>query len=421
MNNFLILKGRWLIDGNSDKAILNPVIVIKDRRIAEVGEETRVTVPSDAEIIEAEGCSFMPAMMDTHVHMAAPNAQDYTSTNLARVIRSPAEILLDAANHARLLLEAGFTTVRDHDSIIAEGRNFCSEMASLRDAIAAGKLPGPRLIVGAFTHITGSHFDRTIPRNIQRDPTCLGDGPWGIRRLVRLNLRNGADFIKTCVAGGTGNWAPEDIHDRNITIDELKALVDEAHGWQKPVAAHCHTPESVRMALEAGVDTIEHCVLTDDDAVERLAASGKYVVPTLAFRDTSVIEARRARGVDEFVLRQMRESHEFARQTFQRYHEAGVKIAMGTDTHIDPPFGANALELEIYVNYGLSEIEAIQTATRDAADMLGLGNELGTIEKGKLADLIAVEGNPIEDISLLRQRQKIKVVVKEGNVAIDRR
>jgi len=243
-----------------------------------------------------------------------------------------------------------------------------------------------------------------------------------MRRLTRLNFRNGADLIKTCISGGLGTFdCSENSLDRNIHIDELKAMVDEAHAFRRPVAAHCHTPDSVRMAIEAGVDTVEHCVLTDDDAVSRLATSGKYVIPTLAIREGSVIERKRARGIPDFVIQMFIEKREVCFETFRRYFKAGVRFAMGTDTHVDPPFGENAREIQIYVELGMTPQRAIQTATRNAADALGLLEQLGTVEKGKEADILAIAGNPLDDIGILRNTDAMRLVLKRGRILVDRR
>lgn len=422
MTTITAIKASLMIDAKGGPAVRDPLLIVRDRKIAEIRAGREMEIPSGARLVDLTGLTIMPGMMDLHLHMAAPNAQDYENTDSAHLVRSDADMILDSAKNARLMIEAGFTTVRDLDWISPRGRNFCAELAALRDSIAAGKIPGPRMLVGGFTHVTASHFDRNIPRNFERDAMFLANGPWAMRGLTRLNVRNGADIIKTCISGGTGTFdCTDDILDRNIHIDELKALVDEAHAWRRVVAAHAHSPNAVRMALEAGVDTIEHCVLTDDDAVERLAKSKKYVIPTLAFREQSVIEKRRERGTPEFVIQQMLEKRDVSNETFQRYFKAGVRIAMGTDTHVDPPFGENARELEIYVALGMSQMQAIQTATKNAADAIGLSDQLGTLEVGKLCDLIAVRGNPLEDISALRKSQAIQLVMKEGRIEIDRR
>ena len=414
------LKGGLLIDGNGGDPVADPVIRIAGGRIVGVDSGGPVSA-DDGPVVDCGDGVLMPGMMDLHVHLSCANEGDYENTELANVIRTNAEMLMDATKNARVLLEAGFTTLRDMDWVTPSGGTFVLEMGALRDAIADGKVPGPRIVAAGFVLTTGSHHDRMRPRVIPRDNSRLGDGPWEIRRVARLNLREGADFLKSCVSGGQCTFdSNDDLNDRNITQDELNALVDEAHAFQKQAAAHCHTPLSVRMALEADVDTVEHCTYADDDSVERLAASGKYCVPTLALREESVIEERRRRGTPDFVIDQAREISANCSATFKRYHEAGVKFAMGTDTCWHPLFGSNARELAIYVSLGLTPMAAIQTATRNAADALGLLDDLGTIEAGKIADIIAVDGNPLDDIERLQDRERIKLVVKEGAVAVDR-
>jgi imidazolonepropionase-like amidohydrolase len=414
------LKGGLLIDGNGGDPVPDPVIRIAGSRIVSI-DSGGTSSADDGPVVDCGDSVLMPGMMDLHVHLSCANEGDYENTELANLIRTNAEMLMDATKNARVLLESGFTTLRDMDWVTPSGGTFVLEMGALRDAIRDGKVPGPRIVAGGFVLTTGSHHDRMRPRVIPRDDTRLGDGPWEIRRVARLNLREGADFLKSCVSGGQCTFdSNDDLNDRNITQEELNALVDEAHAFQKPAAAHCHTALSVRMALEADIDTVEHCTYADDDSVERLAASGKYCVPTLALREESVIEERRRRGTPEFVIKQAREISANCSATFKRYHEAGVKFAMGTDTCWHPLFGSNARELAIYVSLGLTPMAAIQTATRNAADALGMLDDLGTIEDGKIADIIAVDGNPLDDIERLQDRERIKLVVKEGAVAVDR-
>jgi imidazolonepropionase-like amidohydrolase len=278
------------------------------------------------------------------------------------------------------------------------------------------------MVVGGFTHTTNSHFDKIVPRNTKRVPDVVADGPWGLRRLARLNLRAGADLIKTCVSGGNSTFDPyEDYFDIHLCQEELQAICDEAHNYRRLVSAHCHTPQSVRMALAAGVDTIEHCVFTDDEVPGLLAASGKYCIPTLLVREKRIIEARRARGIPEVLLQKREAMSQQCFDTFRRYHRAGVKFAMGTDTCVDPAFGESAREMGIYVDLGMTPRDAIATATINAAECIGLGTSLGSLEAGKIADVIAVEGNPLEDIWVLAERDKIKMIMKDGMIVADRR
>jgi imidazolonepropionase-like amidohydrolase len=289
----------------------------------------------------------------------------------------------------------------------------------LRDAINAGIVPGPRMLVSGRTMITGSHFDLlTLPRAARREPGFTSDGPWELRRLAREHLRAGCDVIKTCVSGGV---APKSDHTvRNMTQDELDAVVDEAHAFNKPVAVHCFTADGQRMCVKAGVDTIEHMVFTDDDAIARIKDSGCYVVPTLLHRSDTAIARRREHGGSEGLVSKMKEIQPACFETFRRMHTAGIKIAMGTDTAIDPEMGENAKELEIYVDLGMSPMDAIKTATRNAADALGMLGDIGSLEPGGLADVIAVDGDPLRNIRVLQNRERIRLVMKEGEVYVDK-
>jgi imidazolonepropionase-like amidohydrolase len=206
-----------------------------------------------------------------------------------------------------------------------------------------------------------------------------------------------------------------------MTQEELDAIVDEAHAFHKRCACHCFTPTAQRMAVRARVDTIEHCVFTDDDAIAMMKAENKIVVPTLAHRSDGAIEVRRKAGSSEFVLKKMKKIQPYTKETFQRFHQAGITIALGTDTQIDPEMGKSAHELEIYVDYGMTPMEAIQTATRNAAEAIGLDREIGTLEAGKLADIIAVKGNPLRDIRILQDKKKIQMVMKEGKIFVSRK
>ena len=421
MQETFVLKGGLLIDGNGGDLLSDPAVRIAGGRITGIESDVGHGGTGAAKVIDCKGCVLMPGMMDLHVHLSCANTIDHAQTELANVIRTPAEMLLDAARNARLLLSAGFTTLRDLDWVTPQGRTFVQEMGALRDAIAAEKLPGPRLVTGGFVLTTGSYHDRMLPRVIPRDSTYQGVGPADVRRVSRKVLRDGADLLKACVSGGHCTFdRHDDLWDRGLTQDELDAIVDEAHAFQKPVAAHCHTPLSVKMALTAGVDTVEHCTYVDDEAVAQLAASGVYNVPTLAPRGDSVIEERRQRGAPDFVLAQAREIADNCFASFERYKRAGVRFAMGTDITRHPSSGTNASELAIYVSLGLTEMEAIQTATRNAADALGLLYDLGTVEVGKIADIIVVDGNPLDDISRLQDVNRIKLVVKDGAVVVNR-
>jgi imidazolonepropionase-like amidohydrolase len=297
--------------------------------------------------------------------------------------------------------------------------DFVSESCAVRDAINAGVMTGPRLLVSGRAIITGSHLDLTLPRAAIRAPGMTADGPWELRRAMRERLRAGCDWIKTSASGG-GGTADEEPNVRNMVQEELNAIVDEAHAFHKHVAVHCFTSESHRMCVEAGVDTIEHVVFTNDETVRMIKEAGIPVVPTLSHRTDHAIEVRRKIGTPENVLTKMKTIQPHTFESFKKMHQAGIKLAMGTDTGLDPEMGQSARELEIYVKLGMSPTEAIQTATKNAAEALRMDKDLGTLEVGKLADVLAIAGDPSSDITALQKKENILMVMKEGEAYIDK-
>jgi imidazolonepropionase-like amidohydrolase len=413
----IAILARRLIDGNKDVPTENCVVIVEGSRITAIGSIGEITLPNDALVIDASHCTLMPGLIDAHVHVAAFNCLTFNNYRVATFEVSPQLQMFYSLYHSQLCFERGFTTLRDMGRGTPYG-GYTTELCALRDAINAGIVPGPRLIVSARIMITGSHFDLlTLPRAAKREPAFTADGPWELRKLTREHIRIGCDVIKTCVSGGMASKSEYDV--RNMTQEELDAIVDEAHAFNKQVAVHCFTAEGQRMCIKAGADTIEHMVYTDDDAIGRIKESGRYVTPTLLHRSDLAIERRREHGAAEGLIRSMKEIQPSCFETFQRMHAAGVRIAMGTDTTIDPEMGENARELAMYVELGMSPMEAIKTATRNAAEAIGMLHQIGTVEVGKLADLIVVDGDPSENIQALQDRDRIKLVMKEGEIYAD--
>lgn len=413
------IKAERIIRGDGEVIEGPAVLISTDGRITSLGPVDQVPVPVGATIIDASGCTLMPGMMDLHLHLTQWNVMTFKNYRAAAFEVTPQLQMLYALLHAQMCLEMGFTTLRDMGGNSYAGP-LVAEMCALREAIEIGIHAGPRIIVAAFTVMTGAHLDLIFPRSAIRPPLATADGPWGLRALARHHLRTGADFLKTCTSGG-GGTDKEEPDVRNLTQEELDALTDEAHAFHKRCACHAFTPHAQKMGVLAGVDTIEHCVFTDDEAIKMMLDAGKTLVPTLAHRSDKAIEQRRSVGTSQFVLDKMRSIQPHTKETFQRLHAAGVTMAMGTDTQIDPAMGDNAYELEIYVEYGMTPAEALATATINAASALGLQDELGTLEAGKIADVLALDGNPLEDIRILQERDKIHLVVKGGDVVVDRR
>jgi len=236
--------------------------------------------------------------------------------------------------------------------------------------------------------------------------------------MVREQLRDGADFIKTCASGGGGTDHQDARGILNMTQEELDAVVDEAHMLGKRVGTHAWTPESQKKAMRAGTDTLEHCVRTDDEAIEMMLATRTPLIPTLAVRTDHALDLVEKAGASAFVLANYRRHQKFCFETFKKLHQAGVQIALGTDLNVQPNMGENAIELEMYVELGMSPMEAIVAGTRNAAEAVGLGKEIGTLAAGKAADVIAVTGNPLADIRLLRKRENVRLVMRGGEVLV---
>jgi imidazolonepropionase-like amidohydrolase len=415
-----LIKGARLIDGLGGEVLKNAVVIIEKGRIKEVGTEGKIPLRADADVIDMGNCTLMPGLLDIHLHCSAHNVLTFKNYRISQLEVTPPLQMLYTLLHQQIMLEMGFTTLRDHPWPNAYGGHNSVELVALRDAVEAGIFAGPRLVVGGYATMTGSHLDLIVPRGCRREPDATADGPWELRKLVRQQLRVGVDFIKTCASGG-GGTDKEAPDVRNMTQEELDAIVDEAHALDKHCACHCFTPTAQKMAIRAGADTIDHCVFTDDEAIDMLVSNKKFIVPTLLHRSDRAIEVRKRVGTSDFTLNKMKMLQPTTKETFQRFIKAGVRIAMGTDTQIDAEMGANAHELEIYVDYGMTPMEAIQTATKNAAEAIWLGKETGTLEPGKSADIIAVAGDPLSDIGILQEKEKILIVMKEGKVFVDRR
>ena len=413
-----VLGGR-LIDCTGAAALQDPVLVVEGARIAKVGTRTSIEVPDGADILDCGNATLMPGMLDIHLHTMMFNCLTFHNFRVAQWEITPELQQMYGLFNEQLCFDMGFTTLRDMGLQTYRGL-LVREACAIRDAIDMGIVEGPRMMIAAFTTITGSHLDLIQPRAAERLGFQNADGPWELRKLARTNLLHGADVIKTCASGGGGTDKEEpDI--RNMTQVELDAVVDEAHAFHKICAVHCFTPQAQRMALAAGADTIEHMVFSDDETIGMLREKGTPVTPTLSHRTDHAIEVRREQGTSQFVLKKMKSIQENCFETFQRMHKAGVTIAMGTDMGFDPEMGTNAAELEIYVKLGMSPMDALLTCTRNAARAIRLDKDIGTLEPGKLADVVAVAGDPLADIRCLQEKKNIQIVMKEGKVYADRR
>lgn len=415
MSDVVAVKGGVLFDGSGEPPVEGGVIVVKDGVIEDVGPGKELNIPDGAQIVDASGKTVLPGLMDLHVHifqMVGP--LDYHERHLI-----PKSLtLLYAAKHARQLLEAGFTTCRD---LVYPFPDYSGrDSVALRTALERKLVNGCRLEVAGVVTGTASHLDIIRPPPL-RYQHFTADGVHEVRKVTRMCVAEQVDWIKTCTTGGMAGGITNDPNYRNYSLDELKVIVEEAHSFGLKVASHSEGLIGCRNAAEAGIDTLEHASDLDDETIETILKKGLYTTPTLApgYYRSEVMGLPTQYLPKSLAGKPFNERH---LESQKMAIEAGVKMAMGTDCgHVFPP-GANAWELELYVRkLDMTPIQALMLATRNAADALGKLDRLGTLEKGKIGDLIVVDGNPLNDIRVLQNHENIKVVMKEGVIEVDRR
>ena len=414
----LVIKNCRIFDSVNKKILTKKAILIKDNTIYKIEDEDKLKSSQSDQIVDAKGKTIIPGMIDCHLHTAMFNCMTFHNFRVAQWEIRPELQQMYSLFHAQMCFDMGFTTLRDLGLATSRGI-LTAEICAVRDSIDLGLFPGPRMLVAGWSHITGSHLDLIMPRAAVRQKDQCADGPYELRKQTRENLRIGVDVVKTCASGGGGTDKEEpDII--NMTQEEINAIVDEAHNFHKIAAVHCFTPNAQKMSIKAGADTIEHMVFTDDEALNMMLDAGVYVTPTLSHRTDHAINIRRKIGTPEFTLKKMKKIQPYTFETFQRMRDKGINIAMGTDLGFDPEMGTNANELEIYVNLGMDNSEALQTTTINAAKALKIDKLVGSIEEGKIADLVMVNGNPDEDVKVLQKKENIQMVIKEGKIEVDR-
>ena len=404
----MLITNAILWDGTGAEPVRDAAIHLDAERIAWVGLASQA--PRDDQTIDASARWVLPGLIDLHVHLTVdPRQPDFM--RYVQTVPIPEQTLMGAYN-ARLMLEAGFTTTRDL------GAAGFSNVA-LKRAIDAGLIPGPRLVTcGEFLTVPGGHGDVAFRPDLRIDNPNAIVGPDDARRLVREQIKRGADWIKILATGGvmTGGTA---LGASLWEEDELRAAVSVARRLGKPVAAHCHGADGMIAASEAGVSTVEHGTMGDERAAEVMQRNGTVLVPTFTAAAGVVHEAKAGRLPPAVTSQALAIEHSHAR-AFDLARKAGVRIASGSDTGVPgTAFGQNAEELAHLVAHGLAPSEALLAATRDAASVLGWREQLGTLVAGRLADLVLVDGDPLEDIAVLQRG--IQLVVKGGAVAADRR
>ncbi len=390
-----------LLDVRSGQVLANQVIVIRGERIERVAPAAEVSVPAGATVIDLSRGTVLPGLIDAHDHLTS-DSRFHGYRGLA--ISIPRATLFGVVN-ARRTLEAGFTTVRN------VGADGYADVA-LRDAINDGEIPGPRLLVsGPALGITGGHCDENLlPSEFHYRSSGVADGPWAARAKVREVIKYGADLIKFCATGGVLSKGDQP-GTQQYTPEEMQAIVDEAHRLGRKVAAHAHGTEGIKAAIQAGVDSIEHSSFIDDEGIRLAREHGTYLVMDI-YNDDFILQKGAEMGMLPESLEKERRLGKLQRENFSRAHRAGVRMAFGTDGGVYP-HGDNAKQFAYMVKYGMTPLEAIQAATLNAAELLGWADRVGSLEPGKFADLIAVEGNPLDDITLLEHP---RFVMKGGQV-----
>ena len=395
-----------LIDGRADTARRNVTIIIDGERIAEVADGFAAPAAGDT-VVDLKSATVMPGLMDMHVHLTGEQSPtSYTE----RFYLNPADYALRATTYAKKTLLAGFTTVRDLGA--ADKLNL-----SLRDAIAKGWVEGPRIHACGRVSTTGGHGDGTNGLNsrlqalLGEDLTNVVDGADGMRRAVRQCYKDGADLVKIAVTGGVLSLAKSG-QAPIFTDDELAAVVSAAKDYGLKVAAHAHGDEGMQRAIKAGVVSIEHGTYMSDETIRLMKEHGTYYVPTVSAGRFVAEKSKEDSYFPPIVRPKAAAIGPLIQATFQRAWAAGVKIAFGTDQGV-APHGDNAKEFIYMVESGMPPMKAIQSATLEGARLLGIEQDLGTVEKGKIADLVAVPGDPLADISLMT---KVNFVMKAGKI-----
>jgi imidazolonepropionase-like amidohydrolase len=402
----IVLKAAHIFDARGTALQDGGVVVVKGDHIVAVGGNA----PAGARVLDLGNATLLPGFIDAHTHITMELEKNYYLGKYHEIMRFPAEQVLYGALYARRTLEAGFTTIRN-----VGAQDFVD--ISLRNAINAGVTEGPRILTAAHgVGSPGGHFDQLSypPERVHPEGPIQGicSGPEECREAVRYQMKWGADVIKIAASGGVLSESdPVDVP--QLTLDEMKAIVSEAHAWRRKVAAHCHGDAAARLAIEAGVDSIEHGSFLTEDTLKLMKAKGVYLVPT---RVTVEWVLKEVESYPPMIAAKARAAAAAHGNMFKTALKVGVPIALGTDAGVYP-HGMNGQEFGLYVNLGMSPAQALLSGTRDDAKLLGIEAEVGTLEAGKVADIVAVPGNVITDI---RATERPLMVMHLGKIVLQK-
>jgi imidazolonepropionase-like amidohydrolase len=406
-NKTYVLKAARLFDGKSNALVTPGVVVVTDGKIVAAG--TSAAAPAGAEVIDLGDATLLPGLIDAHTHLTMAYSEDYKQNRLDELQKTIAERALDASVNARVTLLAGVTTVRDVGSA-----DYLD--VGLRNAIRNGKVPGPRMLVTVHAlSATGGHCDFSqgyregIFGHESGPLEGVVNGADQARYAVRLDHKYGADIIKVCATGGVLS-PTDDVDTPQLTQEELNAIVDEAHALRRKTAAHAHGAEGAKRAIRAGIDSIEHGTFLDDEALDMMKQRGTFLVPTLMAVQGIQEQIDKGIYIPPAILIKAKTAIASIHQTFQRALAKGVKIGLGTDAAVYP-HGRNVEEFHQMADLGMKPIDALKAGTSMDAELLGLADKIGTLEAGKIADVVAVPGDPVQNI---RQTEHVFFVMKEG-------
>ncbi len=399
----LLLQAARLFDSTTGKEVSPGAVLIRGNTIAAVGP-TALAAASDAEVVDLGNATLLPGFIDAHVHLTWQFTDNWAQDELDGLMRRPTEQVLYAASYARTTLRAGFTTVRDLNSA-----DFVD--VGLRNAIRAGVTEGPRMLVCVNAiGSRGGHADMD-PFNDHVRPSTVVEGICAgadqCRDAVRWQIRNGADVIKLMASGGIVSLA-DPVDNVQLSQEEMNAIVDEAHRWGRKAAAQCHGDAAAKMAIKAGVDSLEHASFLKPDTLSLAKQHGVVIVPT-----RTTFEYPPAASSPPAIIAKFRAAEAANAAMLHNAIRLGVTLGSGSDSAGFPDHGHNYQEIELLAHYGLSPAKALQAATSVNAKLLGLADQIGSLEVGKLADVIAVPGDPLKDLTAV---ERVELVVKGGKI-----